>query len=300
VPIVASERPELLARHDVEIELFWTGSPPAALQALANGALHLIPTSPEAVWPAQARLDDLFQLMAVANGTPYVIVANPRVKKIEDLRGQSVGAVSLRGSPDTTAMRAVLQAHGLQDGDYSIIPQGGDSTTIPAGAMTQQIAALQAGVFMAVAHLEPLASRFREAGLVELAYGDAYPRLRAVQSVVAVGRRVWYERNSNLLTRFIRGWMDVTAWVYAPEHRAEVAEIMSRMMRCPPAAAENAYERHVVMSRTMPLDPRVSLERVEQTAALQRDLGGENVPASIARYVDNRIAELAYQQGTRP
>lgn len=291
--MAAAERPELLAPFGVELELFWMGSPPAVVQAVVAGALHLAPTPPEAAWPAQEKLPELVQVAALANGTPYSVLANPRVTRVADLRGQTVGATTLRGGPDTTALRVILSEHGLREADYSLLVQGGDSVTIPVGALSEQIAALKTGVILAVAHLEPQATIFRDAGLVELARAEDYPALLNVHSLVGLARRDWYTRHLETMVAFLRGWRQVTAWVYDPGNRDELIDLLARLMKVETRAAANTYERHVVASRTLPLDPRLDAGRLRQAAENQRRAGADAPPADPLRFVDNRAAERA-------
>src|SRR5262245_33307977 len=75
-------------KHGVKLEVTLTGSAGAGVQALAGGSLNMTTTTPAAAFPLQAKTPDLKQIIGVYERSPYSLVVNPDVKKVDDLRGK--------------------------------------------------------------------------------------------------------------------------------------------------------------------------------------------------------------------
>src|SRR5438045_2216630 len=97
VATVASEKPELLAPFGISLELVTTTNSPNAVNALIGSSVDIAAVTPDSAWPAQDKAPDMRQMMAIADGTPYVVLAQPEIKKAADLRGKTVGASAIRG-----------------------------------------------------------------------------------------------------------------------------------------------------------------------------------------------------------
>ena len=282
--IVGAEKPEMLAKHGVELDIVITGSGPNAVAAMVGGSLNMTTAAAEAAWQAQDREPDVKQIIAVANGTPYSLLVNPDIKKIADLKGKALGSSAIRGGADTTAMRALLFENGLKDGDYDIVV---------VGSVAERTAAMKAGTVMAVAQQEPQTTQMKDAGFVELDNCDNYPALAAVHSVVVIARKSWYEPNMEIAVGLVRGWIEITKWIYDPKNRDELVNIMVKTLKVEQKAANNAYEYWFLKSKTPPPIPLIDMKRMEATADVQRKIGTPNVPTDPAKYVDNRIVERA-------
>jgi ABC-type nitrate/sulfonate/bicarbonate transport system substrate-binding protein len=282
--LVGVEKPEFMRRHGVEIDLLMTGSSPAAVQALVGGSMNMATATPESVWPAQDKTPDVFQVIAISHGTPYSLIVNPEVRKIEDLKGKPLGATAVRGGADTTALRSMLFENGLKDTDY---------TVVPVGSVAERTAAMRASSVMAVAQLEPQTSQLKENGFVELDNADNYPPLKNLLTLTVAAKKDWYEGSMDTAAAFVKGWIDIVKWIYDPNNRGEAIDILARAMKIDAALTANAYERHVVNSKTLPLDPHVDAALMQNTAENQRRIGTENVPAEVGKYIDNSIVDRA-------
>ena len=141
----------------VEFDLLTTTNSPNAVNALVGGSVNVAAATPDSAWPAQEKAPDVKQLFAVADGTPYVLIAQPEVKKAADLKGTTLGASAIRGGADTTSIRVILVENGLTESDY---------TFVQAGAIADRTAAMKAKSIDAVAQLEPQATTLRDEGFV--------------------------------------------------------------------------------------------------------------------------------------
>src|SRR5712692_11229739 len=148
VATVGSEKPDLPHKFGIEFDLLTTTNSPNAVNALMGGSVNVAGATPDSAWPAQDKAPDAKQLIAIAEGTPYVLIAQPEFKKTADLKGKTLGVSALSGGADTTAIRIIMSEAGLTPNDY---------TLVQAGTISDRTAAMKAKSIDALAQLEPQA-----------------------------------------------------------------------------------------------------------------------------------------------
>ena len=282
--ILATEKPDLMRKHGIEVDLILTGSAPAAVQAIVGGSMNMTTSTAEASWAAQDKTPELKQIVAVSVGYPYSLIVRPDIKAVGELRGKPVGSTSVRGGADTTAMRLLLLQHGLKDGDFNVIP---------VGSIAERAAALKAGTISACAQIEPQTSALVDQGFVELDNADNYPEIAGLQGITVLAKTDWYQANQQTAVTFFKGWLDIARWVYDPKNRDETVAIIAKTMKVDTKYATNTYERHIVKSKTVPMDLRIDPKLMARMGDLQAKIGLENVPKEFDKYIDNSVAEKA-------
>lgn len=272
-------------RHGVKLDLVITGSAGAAVQAMIGGSLHMTTSSPAAAFLAQAKAPEMQQIIGVFERSPYTLVVNPEIKKIEDLRGKVLGGTGVKTGADTENLRVMLSAHGFQD------PR--DYTVAAVGSVRERSQALLNKTIWAVAQMEPFTSVLKDRGMVELTRAAEYPNLKLIQMVVVVAMRPWYTANTDTVVRFLRGWADATDWLNDPKNKDEATKILADRMKVEERYAANAYRVFVSELRGFPAQGRLNMAAVRQAAENQKILGSPP-PADITKYVDTSLVEKAF------
>ena len=221
VATVAGEKPDLARTFGIEFDLLTTTNSPNAVNALIGGSVNVAAVTPDSAWPAQDKAPDTRQLIAVADGTPYVLISQPEIKKSADLKAKTLGVSALTGGADLAAMRIMLLENGVSPSDY---------TLVQAGSVSDRTAAMKAKSISAVANLEPQATILRGAGFVEVDKADNYPALRGIHSIVLLSRTSFYQGNSEVAGNFLRAWDGITKWIYDPANKDEVLAICKKTM----------------------------------------------------------------------
>src|SRR5438876_4365637 len=279
VATVGGEKPELARKFGIEFDLLTTTNSPNAVNALMGGSVNVAAATPDSAWPAQDKAPDAKQLIAVAEGTPYVLIAQPEIKKTADLKGKTLGVSALSGGADTTAIRIMLSEAGLTPNDY---------TLVQAGAISDRTAAMKAKAIDALAQLEPQASLLRDAGFVEIDSGNNYPALKGVDSIILLSKTGWYQANPDLAANFLRAWDAITKWIYDPANKAEVLAIAKKTMGGTDAGAEGVYNLHVV-GKSVTQNLRINEKLIGQFVDNLRKVGAENLPTDAMKYVDSSL-----------
>lgn len=272
-------------RHGVKLDIPITGSASAAVQAVLGGSIHMTTTTPGAAFAAQDKAPDLKQIIGVFERSPYTLVVNPEIKRIEDLKGKVLGGTGVKTGADTETLRVMLRHHGFQD------PR--DYTVAAVGSVRERSQALLNKTIWGVAQMEPFTSFLKDQGMVELARAADYPDLRLIQMVMVVAMRPWYTANQDTVVRFLRGWADATAWLYDPQNKAEATKILAERMKVQERYAANAYRVFVEELKGFPRRGELNMEALRQGAENMKIVGG-TPPADLARYVDTSLWEKAF------
>ena len=283
VAVVANEKPELPGKFGIQYDLVTTTNSPNAMNALVGGSVDVAVVTPDSAWPAQDKAADVKQLFATADGTPYVVIAQPEIQKVADLKGATLGASAVKGGADTTALRVMLNENGLRDTDYTIVQ---------AGAVSDRTAAMKARTMQAVAQLEPQATLLRDEGFKEIDNANNYPALKNVQSIVLVSKESFYKGKSDVAVNFVKSWDAVTKWLYDPANKDELIAITKKTMSVADAPAQNAYNLHI--GQNVPSqDLHIKEAYMQQFIENQKKAGTENLPPSAMKYVDSSLLDAA-------
>jgi ABC-type nitrate/sulfonate/bicarbonate transport system substrate-binding protein len=278
---VGNEKPDLAHKFGVEFDLLTTTNSPNAVNALVGGSVDVAAATPDSAWPAQDKAPDVKQLFAVADGTPYVLLAQPEIKKASDLKGKTLGVSAIVGGADTTALKVMLNENGLADTDY---------TLVQAGAISDRTAAMKAKSIDALAQLEPQAALLRDAGFPEIDNGNNYQALKGIHCVVLLSKKNWYEGNADTAANFVRAWDAITKWIYDPANKAEVLAISKKTMGGTDQGVEAVYNLHVT-GKSVAQNVRINEKYMQQFVENQKKAGAQTVPTDAMKYVDSSLVD---------
>jgi len=284
VATIGREKPDLPARRGVQFDLVETTNSPNAMNAMVGGSVNFAAVTPDTAWPAQDKAPDVKQVMPVADGTPYAVIAQPDVKKAADLKGKTFGASAVKGGADTTAIMVMMLENGVPPGAYTIVQ---------AGNISERTSAMKAKAIQALAQLEPQATALRDAGFPEIDNANNYPALKGVHTIVLTAKQSWYQANAELAANFLRAWNDITKWIYDPANKDQVLAITKKAMSASSdKAAENTYNLHVGTKSVTP-DPQFNPKYMQQFIDNLKRTGASNLPADPMKYVDGSLVQKA-------
>ena len=279
VATVAGEKPDLARKFGVEFDLLTTTNSPTAVNALMGGSVNVAAVTPDSAWPAQDKAPDAKQLFPISDGTPYVLIAQPEIKKAADLKGKTLGVSALTGGADLAAMRIILAENGVSPSDY---------TLVQAGAISDRTAAMKAKSIAALAQLEPQATILRDAGFPEVDSANNYPALKGIHSVVLLSKTGFYQGNADVAANFLRAWDAITRWIYDPANKDEVIAIAKKTMGGSDAGSEAVYNLHVT-AKSVSQNLRINEKYMQQFVENQKKAGATNLPTDAMKYVDSSL-----------
>lgn len=163
----------------------------------------------------QQGFSDIKLIAGSFNGTTYSLIALPKHKRIEDLKGGARLGMSGITSAGTMLMKQLLKEHGvLYPRDYSLLSIGG------SGGLFQ---ALQTGQIDAALLAQPLSLIAIEQGFSNLV--DAYKVLPEYQLSAIGVREGWAQKNRGLVVRYLKALLSTYQWLH--DNRDEAIRLLA-------------------------------------------------------------------------
>jgi len=190
----------------------------------------------------------------------------------------------VRGGADTTSIMVMMLENGVKPSDYTIVQ---------AGSVSDRTVAMKAKSIQGLAQLEPQASLLRNEGFPEIDNANNYGSLKNVQSITLSAKKSWYDANQAVAVNFVKGWLDITKWMYDPANKAELLAVTKKTMSVGDKEAENAYNLHIpnkMVSQDLHIDEKKALQFIDN---LKKTGAADNLPSDPMKYVDVSLLEKA-------
>jgi ABC-type nitrate/sulfonate/bicarbonate transport system substrate-binding protein len=230
LPVLAAERQGMFARHGLAVEIRRLGAVDKVTAAVKSGDLDIGITPPEGAMRDCVGGGNLRIIAANVNRLPLSLIANPRFRRIEELRGAKLGTSSLTEGTALYTME-VLRRHGL---DYP-----GDYEFAVVGVHPARWKALQEGSIDAAVQLIPLNFVGEDAGYPNLCeVSDYIPEIIFTCLIVD---RATADRRRHDIVSFLAALIEATDWVYDAANDDALLEMTKELTQ-----AEGKYGRQAL------------------------------------------------------
>jgi len=231
LPVFVARERGIFKRHGLDVELCRLGSVDKATAAVRSGDAELAISPPEGVLADAVAGGNLRLVAANCNCLPLTLVANARIRRIEELKGAVLGTSSLT---EGTAIytREMLAQHGLQ------YPQ--DYSFALAGVHQGRWKALQEGTIDAAVQPPPFNFLAIDAGYTDL--GEVSDYLPEIAFTAVLGRLEWVQPNDAAVVALLRALAEATALVYDESNDASTVPIMMEVTQADGAYAKRALD----------------------------------------------------------
>lgn len=197
---------------DVEIQWFAYNAGPSAMEAIFAKSIDLTYVGPSPALNAYVRSkgEEIRIVSGAARGGAGLLVRpGAGIEKPADFKGKKLATPQLGNTQDVAA-RTWLKAQG-----FKITQLGGDVFVLPT-ANPDQLSLFQQGKIDAVWTVEPWVSRIEnEAG------GKLFLEQKDVITTVLVARTKFLEQQADLVARFVKAHLELTAWIQANPAEAQ-------------------------------------------------------------------------------
>ena len=264
----------LFQKQGLNLELISFPGGTVGIQSLLAGDLQFATADGNLGLTANLRGANLYFIAGMINTFPFSILSKPEIRTPQDLRGKKI-VISRYGSSSDTAVRAAVEKYDLRPDKDVIILQG--------GGQTERFAALRAGAVDAAIVSPPLNLAGRSLGFNEDLSESGVPY--AHQQIVA--QKDFIERNPDLVLRTLRALIEgLSYWKDASKKEVVIGHVAKYLRLDPQKDREQLEETYRYYGKTFPNKPYPTLEGVEFTAQILKDLQAKD-------YVMNRfVAEL--------
>lgn len=252
-----------------------------ATEALLAGELDIALAPPEGVIRNVHDGGPLRMVAGQSGRLSHFIIAQPRFKRIEDLRGSVFGCLSLdEGS--RYHIEEIMKRHGLfYPQDYKLAAVGGAPTRWEK---------LQDGSIDAGLQSIPLNYMAEDRGFSNL--GPVTDYIPEFQFTTVNAHSAWAAANADTVVRFLAVLLRMTRWMF--EDRAGAEKIASREMRVDRRYASRAWDDFVRYG-IMPTDLSMSDRGLEAVIDLMKQAG--HLPADaridVTQLYDPNLLERA-------
>jgi ABC-type nitrate/sulfonate/bicarbonate transport system substrate-binding protein len=189
---------------------------------------------------------DLFAFMG-GNNAFLSLYALPDVRTYGDLRGKEL-AVDAVTTGFAFVLQEMLAAHGLNEGDYKLVPSGGT---------LQRWEALQKKQYAATLLNTPFDLFATAAGFKSL--GRAIEVLHRYEALVGGARRSWAQSHQDEVVGFIRAYVASLGWLYDRANKAEAIGILRQHLpQMSPEIAARSYD--IFFADAGGVDPKAVLD----------------------------------------
>jgi ABC-type nitrate/sulfonate/bicarbonate transport system substrate-binding protein len=220
LPNYAATDKGFFAQEGIQGDVVLIGSTDTLIQALIAGHVNVAIVDPSAAINAVERGASLKIIGGTVPIAAYTLVGCPKFKTIKELKGTTIGVVSLV-SGSTIFLKEMLKKENLElNRDYSIL-QGGPTT--------QRLASLKACSTSATMILGGDLPRARELGFTEIARLHDYVPDLQFHTLIVDSR--WAEANSQLTVRYLKAMVRAMQWAHA--NKEEAAALVTKRTGIP-------------------------------------------------------------------
>jgi len=275
----------IFKKHDMETRTILLRGGPILVGSLVAGDIDLAFTTGVPILGAATQGTEIKMLTTTTNRLSWKLMANPRIRKAEDLRGKRIGVQSVVGSTWMNSMLA-LEALGME-------PQRDHITFLPTGDPVTMSQALEVGRIDA-AVLDPALSR----SLMSKGFSLVVDLAQANVFFPGLGfgaTQAYIDQHGTVVEKLVTALIESIAFVLAPANKPTVLKSLMKNLRLrEPALAEEGYQDQMLL---LIRKPYPSLEGL-RTA--QRLMGTQNTKIAalkIEDLVDSRFVQRLDKSG---
>ena len=205
------------------------------------------------------------------------------IASIKDLKGKTVISDG-EDTEYTLAIKKIMALNGLKPGtDYELKMIGTSRARLKA--MTEH------PEYAATVQKPPTSVLSQHAGLVSLGPTQKLMGMERSQGLGAFVRRDWAKEHSDLLERYIAGYIEGQRWLMAPANKTEVTAMIAKEQKIDPDVAAATYD--IAVKSAWQPDGRFDPEGLRNALKLRAEMQsteGSKPPAA------DKLYDLSYSQ----
>ncbi|HUK58750.1 MAG TPA: ABC transporter substrate-binding protein [Stellaceae bacterium] len=259
-PFLIGEDEGMFEKAGIKLDLIYGPTAPGLMQQLAAGSLDVLSIGLTEPIHAAAKGAPVAILRILADVTPYEILAQKNIHKIEDLRGKTV---CIGGLMDINAvyLERIMSAHGLKKGDYDIVVVGNTA---------QRFAALKSGTVAMTMLVPPTNFLAEKEGFTNLGLIMDYTKDIPQGSVDVYVP--WAKKHPETAKAFVKALDEAVAWFYEPKNREGAINILAKYSHDSPEDIAESYDFSVRIGQFARGDT-VSKQRIESLITSMHAIG---------------------------
>lgn len=272
----------LFDKYGLKVEFVYIQGSAIGLTALTANEIQFLYCAGDATIPGLASGLDAKLVGSPLVGMPYLLLARKEIRRVEDLKGKSMG-YSRPGQVDHRLARAVLKKFNLSESDVALRPIG--------GSQPERYRAMQQDIVQAIPVPPPMDARGKKDGfnviynLNDLGLPFIYSSLHTSSILLANQRET--------VQRFVAAMAEAIHFVEKNPDKAKgsLSKVLKLTDQDSLQSAYNAYAKALV-NRRMLVPPNMVAAAVD----VARELG-TNIKRKAPEIFDNSFAEQLDKSG---
>lgn len=272
----------LFEKYGLRTELIYIQGSGPGLTALTTNEIQFLYCAGDATIPGLAAGVDVKLVGSPLVGMPYMLLARKDIKRVEDLKGKSIG-YSRPGQVDHRLARAVLKKFNLSESEVALRPIG--------GSQPERYRAMQQDIVQAIPVPPPLDVRGKKDGF-QVIYNLNDLGLPFIYSSVHTNATMLANQRETV-QRFVAAMAEAIHFVEKNPERAKAS--LSKVLRLTDEdSLQSAYDAYAkaLVNRRMIVPPNMVAAAVD----VARDLG-TNIKRKPSELFDNSFAEQLDKSG---
>ena len=284
-PLYIALEQGIFGKYGIDAKIVLFRGAPTLVASLVSGEMEVGYTGGASVVGAAGQGTYLRILSSISSTLTHTLMANPNIKRAEELRGKRFGIQSMGGSTWMHTMLA-LEHVGLEPKRDSIsILSIGDSVLIGQ--------ALEAGRVDAAVLDGALVRRLRSKGFSTIA--DLQPAKIAMLNQAVVVHPDFLQKRSETAEKILMTLIESLAFSLAPANKAIVIKTMMRRFQISdPAVAEEGYQDYLTSVERKPIPSLDGLRNIRRLLAV---LNPKAASVKIEELVDSRLIRKLDENG---
>lgn len=231
-PLWVAKDKKIFEKYGLDVQLIFVGGGALVANMLAAGEIDVAANAPAALVNLIAGGEKIVAFLGISNTSPFTLVAQPNIKKADDLKGKKLGTARFGGSSHVSALIA-LEHLGLNSKRDNV-------TILQTGLDPERMAALeQKGLDGAM--LQRLATKI----MLSKGYTPLLNLNQAkipYQNTVLAAKRDFVTGRSKIGENFTRAVLEGYAYTFNKENKQAVKEVIAKNLRLRKAdEAEDFY-----------------------------------------------------------
>ena len=250
--------------------------------ALANGEIEFIQAGASTYIPYAARGGDVILLGCLSNIVlDYVLLSNPSIKRVEDLRGKKIG-ISRAADQTYYYLREVLRKNSIRISDVQLVQ---------AGQQPERMAALRNGMVMATLLTTPTNFILEKEGFRRLLELEETKISAGVRCLITT-RKILQQRPA-MVENFAKGWLHSVRVIQT--RKKESMDVIGKYTNNnSPEHQEDAW-RSITYKSEIP--PYVSPARLQEQIYMLAEDQSEIRKLEASRMIENSILKKLDDSG---
>ena len=276
----------LFDKYGIKINFVPIQGSKVALPALASDQIQFLYCAADATIPGLAAGIDGKLVAAVHIGLPWILLARKDIKKVEDLKGKSIGVTQI-GSYDHRVTKALLKRFNLEK-EVTIRAMGG-------GSQSERYQAMVMDIIQATPLGAPLDVRGKRDGfnlIYDLNALSDDPDLPAIYSSLLTNSNT-LKKQPDLVQRFVAAIAETIHFAEKNPEKAKASIAKALKLDDPEAlqSAYNAYAKALINRRML-----VPAHGIEKSVEIARE-EGTSIKKKPSEIFDNTFVENLDKSG---